>query len=291
MQQLSTTQRELIDMLVRELGAIQGIAAIVLGGSYARGCAQAESDIDLGLLYSEREPFAIAAIRAMAARVHDAATAVVTEFYEWGPWVNGGAWLTVRSQRVDLLYRNLEQYERVIGDAAAGRYELHYAQQPPFGFFSPTYLGELAVCVPLLDRSDRLAELRRRVAQYPEALRTAVVQDSLWHVEFALTIARKLAARADAYGTVGCLTRAAHHLVLALFALNRTYLLNDKTALAESASFARAPHEFAERLQRILAQPGTSAAQLAASRDALYELFTETVASSGDLYRPRYPLP
>lgn len=211
MEQLSAEQRTLIDSLVGELAAIDGVAAVVLGGSYARGRAPPGSDIDLGLFYSEQAPFAVAAIRAVAARVHDAADPLVTGFYEWGPWVNGGAWLTVRGQRVDFLYRSLEHVERVIADAAAGRYELHYGQQPPFGFFSATYLGELAACVPLFDRDGRLAALRRRVGRYPDALRAAVVQDALWHVEFSLAAARTFAARGDVYGTVGCCTRLAFH--------------------------------------------------------------------------------
>src|SRR5262245_46509490 len=291
MQQLTPEQLRLIDRLVRELSAIDGVAAVVLGGSYARGCAQSGSDIDLGLFYSEAQPFAIAAIRALAARLHDGPDPVVTEFYEWGPWVNGGAWLTVGGQRVDFLYRSLEHLERVIADAEAGRYELHHAQQPPYGFFSGTYLGELGVGVPLFDRSDRLEALRRRVARYPDALRRAVVPDALWHVEFSLTIARKLAARADVYGCGGCFTRAAYHLVLALFALNRTYLLNDKTALAESAAFSHAPRDFAARLQRVLSQPGASSTELTASCDALGELFRETAALSEGLYSARYRLP
>jgi hypothetical protein len=276
---------------VRELAAVDGIAAIVLGGSYARGCAHAGSDIDLGLLYSERAPFAINAIRDLAARVHDTADPVVTDFYEWGPWVNGGAWLTVHGQRVDLLYRSLEHVERVIADAEAGRYELHHSQQPPFGFFGPTYLGELAVCVPLFDRAGGLDRLRGRVARYPDALRTAVVRDSLWQVEFALAIARKYAARADVYGSAGCATRAAFHLVLALFALNRAYLLNDKTALAECAGFAHAPRQFAPRLQSILSRLGASDVELAETLTALGELFHETVALTCGLYSPRYRLP
>src|SRR6478672_1579763 len=174
---LSATQRELVSLLSTRLAAIPGVAAVVLGGSHARGRAQPGSDIDLGLFYSEAAPFAIESLRELAEAVNDTAGPVVTNFYGWGPWVNGGAWLTIGGQRVDFLYRNLEQVERVIAEAEAGRYEVHYLQQPPFGFFSGTYLGEIAVCVPLIDPEARLAALKRRVADYPEALRRAVVQD------------------------------------------------------------------------------------------------------------------
>jgi hypothetical protein len=219
---LSPEQRALVSSLTKRLRAIRGIRAVVLGGSPARGRAQPGSDIDLGLLDSEAAPFAIQSVRELAEVVKDTTGPVVTNFYQWGPWVNGGTWLTIGGQRVDFVYRSLEHLERVLAEAEAGRYELHYAQQPPFGFFSATYLGEIAVCVPLFDPEARLDVLKRRVADYPEALRRAVVQDYLWAAEFGLaSFARKFATRSDGYGTAACLTRAVNQLVLVLFTLNR----------------------------------------------------------------------
>jgi predicted nucleotidyltransferase len=49
---LSAAQRELVSSLTARLASIPGVAAVVLGGSYARGRAQPGSDIDLGVLYS-----------------------------------------------------------------------------------------------------------------------------------------------------------------------------------------------------------------------------------------------
>ena len=78
-----------------------------------------------------------------------------------------------------------------------------------------------------------------RLANYPEALRQAVVQDYLWQAELGLTaFAAKFAVRSGAYGTAACLARAVNQLLLALFALNRKYLMDDKTALAEVAVFS-----------------------------------------------------
>lgn len=51
--------------------------------------------------------------------VNDTAGPVVTSFYEWGLWVNGGAWLTVGGQRIDFIYRSLEQLERIIAETEA----------------------------------------------------------------------------------------------------------------------------------------------------------------------------
>jgi predicted nucleotidyltransferase len=292
MSQLSAAQRTLLDQLVGELAKLHGVAAIVLGGSYARGRATAQSDIDVGLLYSEAEPFSLGDLHKLAARINDLPGPVVSDFYEWGPWVNGGAWLTIGGQRVDLLYRSLEHLERVINEAGEGRFEVHYDQQPPFGFFSATYLGELQICVPLWDPAHHVDRLKRRVARYPEALRRSVVQSCLWAVEFGLgSFAPKFAGKGDVYGTVGCLARTARQLVMTLFALNRIHFINDKTALAEVAEFARAPHDFGPRLEALLAHPGRTPEQLAATVYGMVQLFRETVDLSEGLYQPKYPTP
>ena len=292
MNQLSPKQHALILSLAERLGAISGIQAVVLGGSHARGRAKPESDIDLGLFYSEAAPFSVEQLRELVEAVNDTPNPVVTDFYGWGQWVNGGAWLTIGGQRVDFIYRSLEHVERVIAEAEAGHYELDYAQQPPFGFFSATYLGEVAVCAPLFDPEARIESLKQRVANYPEALRGSIVQDFLWQAEFNLAaFARKFAARGDAYGTAACLTRVVNQLLLVLFALNRQYLLNDKTALAEVAEFAQKPQAFAARTQEIFACPGHSAAELDEAVARTAQLFQETVALTEGRYQPRFTLP
>ena len=292
MNQLSPAQRELVASLTARLEAIPGVKAVVLGGSHARGRDLPGSDIDLGLFYSESAPFSIENVRDLGESVNDTPGPVVTDFYGWGPWVNGGAWLTVGGQRVDFLYRNLEQVERVLADAEAGRYELHYLQQPPFGFFSATYLGEVAVCVPLSDPESRLSALKRRVAEYPEALRRRVVKDFLFMAEFNLTaFAPKYAARGDAYGTAACLSRAVNELVVALFALNRRYPRNDKTALAEVAEFEHAPRDFGPRVQATLARVGSSVAELCAAVEGFARLHREAVELAGELAQSVYALP
>jgi predicted nucleotidyltransferase len=290
--ELSLAQRELVSALARRLGTIRGVEAVALAGSYARGRAGPGSDIDLGIFYSEAAPFAIGDIRELAEAVNDTTGPVVTGFYEWGPWVNGGAWLTVDGQRVDFIYRGLEHLERVIADAEIGRYEVHCLQQPPFGFFSATYLGEITVCVPLFDPQSRLDGLKRRVADYPEALRQAVVQDYLFMAEFTLaSFAPKFAARGDVYGTAACLARAVNELVMALFALNRQYPLNDKTALAEVAEFELAPREFGARVTTALAHLSDSAESLAAAVESVTQLARATIELTGGLYHRKFATP
>ena len=292
MKQLSREQLELVSSLANRLGAIRGIRAVVLGGSHARGRARPGSDIDLSLFYSEADPFSIRSVRELAEEVNDTPGPVVTDFYGWGPWVNGGAWLTIGGQRVDFLYRSLEHMERVIGEAEEGRYEQHYAQQPPFGFFSGAYLGEIATGIPLFDPEARLEVLKRRVANYPEAFRQAVIEDYLWQAELGLTaFAPKFAGRSGAYGTAACLARAVNQLLLVLFALNRKYLMDDKTALAEVAEFKRVPREFGRRVQQALEHLGGIPEELSAAVESVAQLFRETVELTDGLYQSRFTLP
>ena len=252
--------------LALELAGVRGVEAVVLGGSHARGLAHAGSDVDLGLLYRDAQPLDVAAVRALAARWHDSGAPVVTELYEWGPWVNGGAWLDVGGRHVDLLYKSLDRVEATLADAQAGRSEVHFQQQPPFGFWSGTLLGEAACALPLVDPHGAAARLRREVAAYPEALRGATWHDSLRFTDFNLrAFAPKFAARGDAWGTAACLARCVWQLGLALFAWNRCYLVNDKTLLEEIDGFADAPRDFRARVSSVLAAPGRTPRELAAS--------------------------
>jgi hypothetical protein len=269
--------RELVDALA----ALPGVEAVVLGGSYARRLAGEESDVDLGLLYRDARPIDVAALRALAARWNDSADPVVTGLYQWGPWVNGGAWLTLRGRRVDLLYRSLDRVEQEIDAAGAGRHEIHFAQQPPFGFWSGTLLGESACALPLHDPAGHAERLRRLVAAYPDALRRAVLRDMQQGASFGLAaFAPKFAARGDAWGTAACLARAVWQLGLALFAQNHCYLVNDKTLLDEIDGFADAPRDFRARAGAALASPGRTPAELAASVEAIAGLNRETWAVS-----------
>jgi predicted nucleotidyltransferase len=97
----------LLQQLVEALKQVQGLKAIVLGGSYANSSPRPDSDIDIGLYYNENQLLDIEHIRTIASQLNDTPDPVVTDIGGWGTWVNGGAWLTIQGQRVDFLYRDI----------------------------------------------------------------------------------------------------------------------------------------------------------------------------------------
>ncbi|MPZ12892.1 MAG: DUF4037 domain-containing protein [Chloroflexi bacterium] len=278
-------QAEIVQRCVDGLSGTRGIAAIALGGSFARGTAGSDSDIDLGLYYWDTAPPDLPAIRSLAADLHDLPDPVVTELYEWGAWVNGGAWLTIEGQRVDLIYRSLDQVNRVIADSRAGRTVNDFWQQPPYGFFSYIYLGELHTCQPLHDPNDILSDLKASVRVYPEALKRTIVQGHLWAAVFTAEYAPKVAARGDIYTTVGFLTRTAASLTQVLFALNETYFVSDKGAVTALDQMRFRPDRYGERVPQILARAGDSADELVATTKRMLELCQEVIELAGPLYR------
>ncbi len=284
-------QQAITDRVCAALGFIDGVTAIGLGGSHARGRARPDSDLDFCLLYRAIEPFDIAAVRRIAELLNDGDRPVVAGFGDWGPWVDGGAWLVIDGQRVDLLYRAEEKVEAVFADAQAGHFESHFDQQPPFGYFGPTLLGEIATMKPLADPTGRLAALQARVTPMPSALRQAIVQHYLWSIEFGLTaFVPKYVAAGTTLAVAGCLTRFGQALVLALFALNDRYFMNDKTALDEAHEFPIAPDRFRERLTGLLAAIGNNPQDLAQSVAEFRRLFDDVRARSAGLYHPSWSL-
>src|SRR5271157_1577044 len=92
--------------VVARVSKIDGVEAIVLGGSRARGTADERSDIDLGIYYDGKHPFSTAALGAAAKELDDRhSDNLVTSFGDWGPAVNGGGWLEIRGNHVDFIYR------------------------------------------------------------------------------------------------------------------------------------------------------------------------------------------
>lgn len=237
-------------LLFEALKTVPGIRAIVLGGSRARGSEDLASDADVGLYYDPEYPLAIEVLDKVVSEHDDRKqSGLVTAIGGWGPWINGGGWLQIDGSAVDLLYRETVQVESVINHSIAGHFEMIYRPGHPLGFFSSIYAGEIAICEPLWDPLGWVANNKRRVTEYPEALRRELVRHFGFEAGFNILIAEKPAKRSDISYVAGCLFQVVGALLMILFALNRVYWLNEKGALKFTDRFQIIPTRFRERVE------------------------------------------
>lgn len=212
--------------MARALVTVAGVVGVTLGGSHARGTADAHSDIDIGVYY--RGDLDVPAVRRLARTFDDRAE--VSERGGWGPWVDGGAWLTVDGTRVDWIYRDLDRVERIRADCEAGRVDCHAQIGHPHGFWTSAYVAELALARILADPEEILE--RARPTSYPDALTTALSERGRWEAGFLLAAAEKGAIRGDVAWVAGCLYRAAGCLSQARHAEAREWVTTEKGTIA-----------------------------------------------------------
>lgn len=280
-------KQALLEQIVSDLKAIHHVEAIVLGGSYSTGHATPTSDLDLGIYYHSAEPFSIDEIRSVAQKYAHDSVPTVTQLYEWGPWVNGGAWIKTAHSKVDFLYKNIDQIATTIENAHNGIWENHFEQQPPYGFSSVIFLAETHYCISLYDPKSIIVKLKQRVSQYPPKLKQAVIQQSLWSAEFTIWHAEQFIEKRDMYNIMGCMTRAVNNIVTTLFAMNELYPIGDKRAITILEQAAIHPQNFKENVETILSADSTTPEKNIARLKALW---TETVALTEGTYTPFYNL-
>ena len=217
------------------LAALPDAAAVALGGSRAAGTHRPDSDWDLGVYYrASQRPLDPGDVRRMGHRGY------VSDLGEWGPIVNGGAWLTVDGIAVDVLFRDLGMVERWRDDAEQGRFEV--LAQNGYVVGAPTYVGELAINRPLS------GELPR--PEYPDALAEAAAERWRGRAAVSLMFAHIHARADDAVCCTGMLAGAVLCEAHARLAERREWVLNEKR-LVERAGL--------EQVQPLLGAPGAAA--------------------------------
>jgi predicted nucleotidyltransferase len=263
---------DLAQHIADQLIHIDGVVAVVLGGSWARGTAQSGSDVDIGIYYRSECLPALVALQQLAQELDDRHQMhLVTDFGEWGPWINGGGWLMVGRQPVDWLYRNLSRVTAVIDACCAGQPTLDHQPGHPHGFHNHIYLGEIFYCHPLHDPDGVVAALKQRITPYPPLLKHALIRSYLWQADFALSVARKATGRNDVFYVSGCLFQCIACLVQVLYACNERFFVNEKDAIAEIERCALRPREFGDVVRAVLSAPGTTPDALRVSIERLGE--------------------
>jgi hypothetical protein len=261
--------------MASRLVRIEGVEAVLLGGSRARRDHLPSSDYDLGLYY--RPPLDVAALGRLAWEVAGQAVEV-TEPGGWGPWVDGGGWLDVAGVRVDWIYRNVDRVQRAWADAQAGRFSFHRQPGHQLGMPDFAYIGEVALGVVFADQTGEVTALHDAAADYPSALTRTLVA-GLWEPTFELAGAHKATARGDTVYVAGVIVHALLLCAHALHGQAGQWLISEKGAIASAGRLNGAPPDFAARCHAVLGALGTDPDGLATAVHAA-QLIVEDVRAA-----------
>lgn len=243
----------IISTIIDRLKQIDGVSALVLGGSRARGTESPNSDIDIGIYYNANNGLDIAQLRRVTSILDDDnRDNLLTEIGGWGPWINGGGWLKVNQKPVDFLYRDQNKVSKVIEQCLSGDITIDYQPGHPHGFLNAIYLAEIALCKVLWDPSGIVGEMKTRTNPYSHVLQKAIIQKFIWEANFSLEIGRKGIYKKDVSYIAGCCFRSVSCLNQVLFALNEAYWMNEKGAAAIADSFSLVPSNYSYRVNNIL---------------------------------------
>lgn len=206
------------ERLAARLAEIPGVVAVTLGGSRATGTHRVDSDWDFGLYYRGTiDPDDVRSL-GWAGQVFGPG--------DWGRLVNGGAWLQVDGQAVDLVYRDLDDVLRWTAAAEQGRFEIQREVGYVAGIATYVLAGELAINEVLV------GELPR--PSFPDLLRQTA--PPLWYrlAAGALAVGRQHADRGDTIAAVANLGQAVLATAQARLAARQEWALNEKGIVARA---------------------------------------------------------
>jgi predicted nucleotidyltransferase len=242
----------IISKIVDSLKNVKGIEAVVLGGSRAQGNFTEKSDIDIGIYYSDSSRLDLKSLNRAATELDDSHRSnLITCVGEWGPWINGGGWLCIDGIPTDFLLRDLNKVSTVISQCLNQQITIDYQAGHPHGFINAIYAAETYYCKVLWDADNHIVKLKNKVTPYPLAIKTGIVNKFLWEADFSTAIANKGLSKNDIGYAIGCIYRAVSCLIQVIYALNETYLMNEKGALANTHKFNIAPKDFKVRIEHI----------------------------------------
>ncbi|MYW66421.1 nucleotidyltransferase domain-containing protein [Streptomyces sp. SID8379] len=213
-----------LDRLVDTLAALPGVRAVALGGSRAQGTHTPDSDWDTAVYYRGGEGlFEPQDLRDLGWEGE------ASEIGGWGGGVfNGGGWFSVEGRRVDVHYRDLDDIERVLADAEAGRFQVEPLMFHLAGIPSYLVVAELAVNQVLRGKAPK-------PDGYPVALREAAAAQWWGRAVMTLHYAREgFAPKSGRTEVVGAIAVAAASAAHAVLAARGEWVTNEKRLLARA---------------------------------------------------------
>jgi hypothetical protein len=253
-----------------------GDYGIALGGSYAKGTGDAQSDVDIYLFAHRVLP------GCERSAIIEQAPLELGPVHTWGEdgddWREGGTDFWVAGRKVECWLRNAGRVDATLQASVEGRIARDCVVWTVMGFYSYVLLSDLRVMRIIEDPCGILAGWKARIAEYPAALREAILAQYLaearfWPDNFHYKTAVE---RGDILYTSGIVQQVVYALIQVVYALNRVYFPGEKMVAATLAKLPIQPADFAGRI-RALVYPGDAGtvADLRAQQGALAALVGE----------------
>jgi hypothetical protein len=252
-----------------------GEYGIALGGSYAKGIDDEQSDVDLYIFARQILPC-------------DRRSALLEPILEnpdqvksWGndaEFVEGGTDFWYAGRKVECWLRNVAAIDRTLQACWAGQIDRACVVWTVMGFFNYVALSDIHVMQIVEDPYGILARWKARTAEYPPALREAILgrylaEAQFWPENFHY---RSAIERGDILYTSGIVQQVVYAAIQVVFALNRAYFPGEKKVEAVLAKLALQPVGFYPRIRQLV-YPGNAGSipDLRAQREALSRLVQE----------------
>lgn len=225
--------------LAERFNDYQGIQAIVVAGSVARGFADEYSDLEIPVFW-EKEPS------------DDTRLAIVEEL--GGEFIyayDGPAredQLLIEGVQVDLWHVPLAHQEQIIESVLAGE---------SFDLSSLNALDTVRSCIPLFGQGI-VQEWKNRAEEYPDGLALRVIQAHL--TSFSVTEMVLHAQRGNPTAYYAQLAHLQEKIFLVLLALNRCYFPTYKWLFQTLEQLAIKPDEIGSRFRQVFTAPPPAAA-------------------------------
>ena len=162
-----------------QMAALDGIEAIVLGGSRSKHVHDLSSDIDIYCFYS-RFPDYTRKMNALSALIDKSRTAIVSKKQgEWG-WWDGGAVFWLDGTLVELSHRKVSSINSHIRRLLKGKYGFHPEGDTIFGCYTYGLLADIQNAIILYDPKKIVHSWKKTFRVYPPKLRNKLIQDHLF---------------------------------------------------------------------------------------------------------------
>jgi predicted nucleotidyltransferase len=249
-----------------------GEYGIAVGGSYAKGVSDEQSDVDIYLFANQILP------RDQRSTLMKHRLNSASQIISWGDdalFVEGGTDFWYAGRKVECWLRNMQRIEKTLQMCLNGQIDRGYVVWTVMGFYNYVALSDIHVMQIIEDPNGILGGWKDRLDEYPAALRKAIIGRYLAEVQFWPENFHYLSAieRGDILYTTGIVQQVVYAMIQVVFALNRVYFPGEKKVGMALEKLALQPGEFNQRI-RELVYPGDigSITYLRAQQEALSRL-------------------